>query len=153
MKFIKADKGIFNFQIDEKEKRLLFEVLGLYPLIPASHSRLGESEERAEDEQLLEQALAEQRRDHKKQVQAMLKAKSRFRANKQGFRFSLKAAQMEWLLQVLNDVRVGGWLALGSPDGALEILAALNEKTAPYLWAMEAAGHFQMILLQAMNGS
>jgi hypothetical protein len=149
--FIKADKGIFSFQIDEREKRLLFEVLGLYPLIPASHSRLSKSEERAEDEQLLEQALAEQRRAHKKKVQAMLKAKSRFRANKQGFCFSLKAAQMEWLLQVLNDVRVGGWLALGSPDGALEILAALNEKTAPYLWAMEVAGHFQMVLLKAMS--
>ena len=153
MKFIKADKGIFSFQIDGNEKRLLFEVLGLYPLIPASHSRLSKSEERAEDQQLLEEALAEQRRDHKKQVQAMMKAKSRFRANKKGFRFSLKAEQMEWLLQVLNDVRVGGWLALGSPDGALEILAAMNEKTAPYLWAMEMAGQFQMVLLKAMGAS
>ncbi len=153
MKFIKADKGRFSFQIDGQEKRLLFEVLGLYPLIPAAHSRLSKSEERAEDQQLLDEALAEQRREHKKQVQAMLKAKSRFRANKKGFRFSLKAAQMEWLLQVLNDVRVGGWLALGSPDGALEILAALNEKTAPYLWAMEVAGQFQMVLLKAMSAS
>lgn len=151
MKFIKADKGVFRFQIDKDEKRLLFEVLGLYPLIPASHARLSKSEERAEDQQMLEEALAGQRREHKKQVLAMLKAKSRFRANKNGYRFSLKAEQMEWLLQVLNDVRVGGWLALGSPDGALEILAALNEKTAPYFWAMEMAGQFQMVLLKAMS--
>jgi hypothetical protein len=153
MNFIKAHKETFSFQIDGKEKRLLFEVLRLYPLIPVSHQRLSKSEERIEDQQLLEQALAVQRREHKKQVQAILKAKSRFRANKEGFCFSLKAAQMEWLLQVLNDVRVGSWLALGSPDGALEILAALNEKTAPYLWAMEAAGHFQAALLKAMNSA
>ena len=153
MKFIKADKGTFSFQIDGKEKHLLFEVLGLYPLIPASHHRLSKSEERVEDQQLLEQALAASRREHKKQVHAMLKANSRFRANEKGYRFSLKTAEMEWLLQVLNDVRVGGWLALGSPDGALEILAVLNDKTAPYLWAMEVAGHFQTVLLQAMNGS
>lgn len=151
MKFIKANKASFSFQIDGKEKRLLFEVLGLYPLIPAAHQRLSRSEERKDDQELLEEALAAQRHGHKKQVQAMLKAKSRFRANKKGYRFTLKPEQMEWLLQVLNDVRVGSWLALGSPDGALEILAALNEKTAPYLWAMEAAGHFQTVLLKAMG--
>jgi len=151
VKLIKADKEKFSFQIDGKEKRLLFELLGLYPLIPAAHQRLSKSEERAEDQQLLDEALAAHRQEQKKQVQAMLKAKSRFRANKKGYRFTLKPEQMEWLLQVLNDVRVGSWLALGSPDGALEILAALNDKTAPYLWAMEAAGHFQAIMLEAMS--
>ncbi len=151
MNFIKADKDKFSFQIGAKEKRLLFQVLGLYPLIPSAHAQLSKSEERAEDQQLLEQALTAQRQEHKKRVQAMLKARSFFRANKKGFRFSLKAAQVEWLLQVLNDVRVGSWLALGSPDGALEILAALNEKTAPYLWAMEVAGQFQMELLKSLS--
>jgi hypothetical protein len=149
--FIKADKDKFSFQIGAKEKHLLFQVLGLYPLIPATHAQLSKSEERADDQQLLEEALAAQRQAHKKQVLALLKAKSRFRANKKGFRFSLKAAQVEWLLQVLNDVRVGSWLALGSPDGALEILAALNEKTAPYLWAMEVAAQFQMELLKSLS--
>ncbi len=153
MRFIKAEKGRFSFQIGSKEKRLLFEVLGLYPLIPVSHQRLSKSEDRKEDQQMLEEALAAHREEHKKQVLAMLKSKSRFRASKPGYRFSLKAEQMEWLLQVLNDVRVGSWLALGSPDGALEILAALNEKTAPYLWAMEAAGQFQAALLQSMSAS
>ena len=152
MKFIKADKGKIQFSNQQdKEKRLLFQILRLFPLVPAAHAQISRSEDRAEDQQLLEESLVEYRKEQKKQVLRMLKAKSRFRPNKNGSLFSLKAAEVEWLLQVLNDVRVGSWLALGSPDGALEILAALNEKTAPYLWTMEAAGQFQIELLQSMS--
>jgi hypothetical protein len=152
VKFIKADGKQFSFQIERREKLLLFQVLRLYPRVPVAHHRLSRTEARPDDQELLESALAAQRREHKKQVLAMLKAKSRFRENKQGYRFSLKPAQMEWLLQVLNDVRVGSWLALGSPDGLAEAFAAMTEKTAPHFYAMEVAGFFQMTLLAAMNG-
>lgn len=152
MKLIKTERGRFHFQIDAKEKELLFEMLRRYPVIPAAHQRLSKSEEKREDQELLDAALAEQRAQNKKQVTAMMKAKSRFRKNKNGWRFSIAAAQMEWLLQVLNDVRVGSWLALGSPDGPVAILAALNDRTAPHFWAMEISGHFQSALLAAMRG-
>jgi hypothetical protein len=58
---------------------------------------------------------------------------------------------MEWLLQVLNDVRVGSWLLLGSPDGPAETLAKLSHETASHFWSMEVAGQFQMVLINAMN--
>jgi hypothetical protein len=153
VKFIKAEKETFCFQIDSREKRLLFQVLERYPLVPVSHHQICKGEERREDQALLEEAVVAQRKAHKRQVQALMRSKSRFREHKHGYQFSLKAPQMEWLLQVLNDVRVGSWLAIGSPDGPVETYAALNEKTAPYFWAMEVAGHFQMILLAAMNGA
>ena len=152
MKLITADKGKFSFQIERREKEALFEVIKLYPLIPVTHQRLTQSEERPEDQQLLEEALAAQRAINQRQVTAMLNAKSRFRENQSGYRFSLSAEQMEWLLQVLNDVRVGSWLVLGSPDGSEKSVAALNEQTAPYFWILEVAGHFQMALVRAMSG-
>ena len=152
MKFIKSERGRFHFQIGVKERDLLFEILRVYPAIPPAHHRLSKSEEKPEDQELLDAALAEQRMQHKQQVTAMLKAKSRFRKNKSGWRFSIAAGQMEWLLQVLNDVRVGSWLALGSPGGPVEILAALNDRTSPHFWAMEISGHFQATLLAAMRG-
>ena len=153
MKFIKADKGKFSFQMARREREMLFHVLELYPLIPVSHQQLSKTEDRPEDQQLLEETLAAQRKKNRQQIQAMLKAKSRFRVDGNGFRFSLTAAQMEWLLQVLNDVRVGSWLILGSPDGPAETFAVLNEKTAPYFWAMEVAADFQMTLVNAMSGA
>jgi hypothetical protein len=51
-------------------------------------------------------------------------------------------------MQVLNDVRVGSWVILGSPD---KKPAELNATTAPHFLAMEMAGYFQMQLLEALG--
>jgi len=64
--------------------------------------------------------------------------------------FSRTIAEIEWLLQILNDVRVGSWLSLGSPDEELE-LSLLNAKTAPHFWTMQLAGEFEMRLLKALE--
>ena len=80
----------------------------------------------------------------------MLREPGRFAAGQNGLRFSLRAPQMEWLLQVLNDIRVGSWLILGSPDQAGKPIV-LNEQTAPYFWSMEMSGYFQSALLEALN--
>jgi hypothetical protein len=152
VEFVKTDRGMFLFQMEQKEKPLLFHILHLYPLIPAAHHRLSKTEEIPEDQKLLEEALAEQRAANRKQVQAMLESKSIFRKNEQGYSFSLKAGQMEWLLQVLNDVRVGSWLALGSPRDPAEILARLNEQTKQHYWAMEISAYFQMAIIRATAG-
>jgi len=152
VKLLKADKDRFQFQLDQKEKQLLFQVLGLYPLIPGSHQKLSKSETRPDDQRLLEEALAAERQRHKRQVDVMLRSKTLFIEREGGCEFALKPSQIEWLLQVLNDVRVGAWLILGSPDGPAKTMAALNNKNAHYFWAMEAAAHFQMALVRAMTG-
>ena len=79
----------------------------------------------------------------------MLNEPTRFRETDAGLRFTLMAPEMEWLLQVLNDVRVGSWLALGEPE-ELEI-PEVNQTNAPYVLAMESAGYFQSALLDALG--
>lgn len=149
MKLIEADNEHFCFQIQERERRILIRVLGLYPLVPPAHQRLSRSEDRPESREMLEEALAAQRRENKAQVEQLLKTV--FHECEGGHRFTLQPAQMEWLLQVLNDVRVGSWLLLGSPAGPIETLKALNQNTAQHFWTMEMAGGFQQALLRALN--
>jgi len=60
---------------------------------------------------------------------------------------------MEWLLQVLNDIRVGSWLILGEPDEKQGKPIALNDDNARYYAAMEFCGLFQMMLLDAFQQS
>ncbi len=151
MKLIKAAGGEFHFQLGAKEKQVLFTVLRRYPAIPPAHQRWSKTEERPEEQALLDAALAEQRAQNKKQVMAMMESAARFQKTESGWRFSIAAEQVEWLLQVLNDVRVGSWLALGSPEGPNEMLAALNDRTAPVFWAMEMSGQFQGVLLSALR--
>ncbi|MDB6126009.1 MAG: hypothetical protein JWQ71_5002 [Pedosphaera sp.] len=122
-------------------------------MIPADHQKLSKTGQRDEDQQLLEEALAEQRLENRKQLEAMLNARNRFRKikGKESYQFSLKTSEADWLLQVLNDIRVGSWLKLGSPEKTDDFFAALSEKTAPYFWAMEVSGQFQMILVHALG--
>ena len=99
-------------------------------------------------QRLLDEALAEQRAENKKQVQALLADPRRFEPTQTGAHLSLSRAEVEWLFQVLNDVRVGSWVRLGSPEGKPR---EVTPATAPHLVAMEMAGYFQMQLLEALD--
>jgi hypothetical protein len=50
---------------------------------------------------------------------------------------------------VLNDIRVGNWVILGSPEHKP---AELTAAKTPHFLAMELAGYFQIPLLQALMG-
>lgn len=152
MKLLKADAAQFVFSVTRGEKELLFRILDLYPVIPDDHYRLSRTEERPDDEKLLRDALAQEREQHKKRVQTWMQSRAALCERQLSGRLSLKVEEIDWLLRVLNDVRIGSWVALGSPDGASEMFAALNEKTALHFWAMETAGGFQSVLLMALNG-
>jgi hypothetical protein len=82
-------------------------------------------------------------------VLSMLDEPGRFRETKTDVRFTITRTQMEWLLQVFNDIRVGAWLALGEPKD-ME-LPEITKTNAPYLLAMEVSGQFEAGLLMALG--
>jgi len=152
VKLIRSGKKGFTFQLGKREKQLLVATLGLYPLVPASHHHLSQKAKGPkadENQRLLEEALAEQRRENRRQVRAMLDEPRRFRETKSGLELALTPAQVEWLLQVLNDVRVGSWLALGEPEQGEA--PEVTEENAKYLLAMELCGLFESVLLGALG--
>jgi hypothetical protein len=140
------------YQMGAREKALLLEVLKLYPLVPIAYQKVTKSIEGAtikEAQSLLDEALAEQRQANKKQLQSLLADERRFEPCPGGYHFKLNRSQREWLLQILNDIRVGSWITLGSPDE----LKAAKTKPAPqnarFLIAMDACAFFQMALMSA----
>jgi hypothetical protein len=153
VKLLRVTKGNFLFQLGKREKQLLLQVLRLYPRIPAGNFRLSKSGKLPDAEanqRLLDDSLAEQRDQNRKTLQAFLSDPRRFVDTESGSRLSLSSSELEWLLQILNDVRVGSWVILGSPEQAMEF-KLLNEKTAPNFWAMEMSGQFQMRFLEALE--
>lgn len=152
MKLLRTGRDRFVFQLRKREQQLLFDTLQLYPLVPPAHHRLAKTDPSpaaAEMQSLLDEALAEERRENRKRVLALLAKSHRFNEATRGFELTLTRAQMEWLLQVLNDVRVGSWLALGEPEAGQE--PELNEANARYLLALELCGLFQSLLLEALG--
>ena len=59
---------------------------------------------------------------------------------------------MEWLLQVINDVRVGCWVKLGRPELEPVRRKKLTADEARTMSALELSGFFQMVLLGAYDG-
>jgi len=153
VKLIKVAAGEFTFKLDRREQPVFLKILELYPLIPVAHHRLSKNTPQPEHQEWLEQTHAAQQQEHKNKIQTLLQNPAVLQAEETGHRLSLKTAQLEWLLQVINDVRVGSWLLLGSPENSAATLAALNEQNVLYFWALEMAGRFQMILLKALDGA
>ena len=152
MILIGTDKTGLVFHLGAQEKQLLIEVVKLYPLVPAAHHRLSQENQGGqpdEKQRLLEEALIEQRAQNRRQIQALLAEPQRFRAAESGVEFRLAHAEVDWLLQVLNDVRVGGWLALGAPEPGE--VPKVTEQNVRHHFAMEASGLFESALLAALG--
>ena len=156
MKLLRSTGGGFGIQFERRERRLLLGILQLYPLVPASYHRLSKTadpEEIAADQSLLDEALAAQKTENQRQLLAMLNVPGRFKREADGYELTLSANQVDWFLQVLNDVRVGSWLKLGCPDPSKEPPAEPTEENVHYYVAMEFCGVVQSLLLQALDTS
>jgi len=155
VKFIQTNRGKFVFSITPQEKGLLDEILRLYPLIPAEHHRLSRKSnivQPNDHQRLLEESLAARREANRKNVQAMLGKAGHFQTTDSGSQLTVSGPEIEWLLQVLNDVRVGSWIALGSPDTEQDKKLVFNNKMLPHFRMMELAGAFETVFLNALSG-
>lgn len=153
MKLLSRSPEQFTFVIGKRERQMLTAVLGNYPVLANTYhsfSREGGAQNQ-EGEELLREALAENQKENKRQLEQMLSEPGRFTEDKLGYRFVLKPEEMEWLLQVLNDIRVGSWARLGSPTPDRPMSAPLNEDNVKTCWAMEIAGLFESELLHALH--
>jgi hypothetical protein len=149
---IDAANGKLSFRLGDNEKSLLITMLELYPRVTSAATLARKPRRSAQDkdtETLLEEALAEQRRETKKQLKAFCLDPKHFQKQEAGWRMSVTETEADWLLQILNDIRVGSWIALGSPEESLEVL---TKKNARDFWAMEIAGRFEAALLEALSG-
>lgn len=150
MKLLRVENDRYFFLLGHREQALFQFVLRLYPVIPSAHQSLSKASPKMDENQrLLEEALAEQRKENKRQVEQLLRDARRLQETESGIEMNLSAAEIEWVLQVLNDVRVGNWILLGSPEEHPHFDP--NAKNAPYVIAMGLASNFQMDLLEAIK--
>lgn len=155
MKLIQADQERFRFEMNPGEKQGLTRILKLYPLVPAAHHRLSKGHpipHQEEGEQMLAEALKSQREENRQQVEVWLNEPRRFVECAGGYQIGLTRSEIEWLLPVLNDIRVGIWIALGSPEEPAEASQRLNRQTAPYFMIMDVAGYFESYFLEVLSG-
>lgn len=154
MKLLPAKGDRFVLHLSTSERALLTEVLKLYPVERGTFYRVSREKGGAqtdERQRLLDESITEQKRDNRARLRAWLGDEQRFKPEGDGVRVTLEADQIERLLQMLNEIRIGSWLRLGAPDQKQEKAAAIEAGNAPYFWAMMWCGHFEAELLEALG--
>lgn len=152
MILIRQDKSAFVFQLAAREKLLLLELLKVYPQMPPAQRLVSKSmqlPDQATSQRLLDEALAEQRAENKCQLRALISDPRRWKREQKHWLLRLSPSDLEWMLQVLNEIRVGSWVELGSPEKWSEMI---TPDKARRVWTMELAGAFQMAFLHALEG-
>lgn len=152
MKLLRASPDQFVFRLGQRERQLLYDTLQLYPVVPPAHHRIAAADPLADEgeaQRLLDEAMAEHRSENRRQILALFQDPAQVRQTARGIDLTLAPAQIEWLLQVLNDIRVGSWLALGKPEE--DQFPRLKSGDAVYWVALEVCGIYQSVLLSALG--
>lgn len=156
MRYIRSNQREFEFSLGLDEKELLFDLLDLYPLLPASYHRLrredqGHAEDEDADQRLLDEAMEAHKRENRQKLKELLESPECLVKRPRSYRLKLDRGRMEWLLQVLNDIRVGSWLKLGCPDQSEKHRYNLMLGNPTHQIAMEFCGILQAFLLRILD--
>lgn len=154
MKLIGREEEEFVFALSPQEKGLMLTLLSFFPQVPVAHHRLSHTVNQpgdAENQRLLEESLKAQNEEDQEWLTTSFDGTSHFEAVENGFHLRIKRSEMDRLLQIFNDVRVGSWLALNAPDLEQKKKISANRLSTPFIQRMELAGAFEMILIKALR--
>jgi len=153
MKRVRQTPAGWQFQLLQNEVNYLRLLVGMFPFgepPPVNISNADQSPEAAERESLLGESLAEHRKQLKQFARKFI-AGQKWEQHENGLLLTLDAESRETLLQILNDVRVACWHALGEPESlGFPDASQLQSMTQEMGWrcALEMAGYFECALLE-----
>ena len=147
------EAGKFTFRFEQAEREWFRHILDLYPV---QQTALKGAEEASANE-LLENALAERRKKLRTDAEIFLKA-GKLEINAAFNEFwdlTLSPVEVEELLQILNNVRVGLWLSMGKPDPSIEQLMPTkpSEEQVRAHMVMHVSAAWQAALTAAVDGT
>jgi hypothetical protein len=158
MRFVPAPPSsspqVLRFQISKLEKALLLATVQVFPVLDPTYHRLTKDPRNAApaEQRLLEEAMERQTADHKARLSELLRGEApMFQETGEELYLNLSGEQVEWLLQVLNDIRVGSWVQLGSPGTDVVRRGSLKPEEARAVAAMDMSAYFQSGLLEAFK--
>lgn len=151
MKIVRGEGAQVLIRLSLKEKEWLEFLLEAYPVTPEGHLPLshGVGEEGLREErEMLAASLKESKQGNQDLVGRFLGELGKAPEAEEGIQISVEESAIDWLLEVLNDVRVGCWVRLGRPDPE-EVQEGQGEEALHA--AMGIAGYFQTELLSALE--
>ena len=153
MRLIKQSGAGWKYELNRNEGILLRTLVKEFPLTAATAARIsrtGSDAKSAERERLLNESLARHRQELKHLAGKLLAV--RLKHEREGWRLSLSESEREVLLQLLNDIRVESWHALGEP-AELDMLPVHPSGTdLRHHHLMQLAGFFEYKMVNLESG-
>jgi hypothetical protein len=157
MKFLGRRGDHLEFELAARERDALEFVLRRYPALDPGYHQITRPEGPGleEEQRLLIESMAENQSHNRRRVEEFLarnlKSNPGAAGQSSAVRLHLSLAETDWLLEILNDVRLGAWVSLGRPSpGRLPRLKSAARSLADYS-AMEIAGYVQTVVLHALQ--
>jgi hypothetical protein len=150
MKRLPPTPDQWRYHLNATEVHLLRSLLMKFPFTAAGQVEIARTDadpQAAERARLLQEALAEHRQELKCRARILV-TDDHFRPWQDGQLLTLDSEARERLLQILNDIRVGCWHALGSPDALEPPPCPADSQHLAYRHLMDLAGYFEQGLLE-----
>jgi hypothetical protein len=148
MKLLTQSKSGWRYQLSRVEAQALRSLIRLFPTTANVAVRITHTDtdpKTAEREKLLNDSLTEHREELRRRAQHLI-AGDRLKLWRDRYVLSLGLDDREILLQILNDIRVESWRALGQPED-LDPLPNPSESERVHHTRMSLAGYFECTLL------
>lgn len=151
MKFTGRQNGRLCFAVSREEHEMLGWLFGHFPLQnPADRSLCRRNDPRLREAGAwLREALEEERRSHAAWLRGRFTGPP---AGDSPVRLQIKPDEAERLLQIANELRVGAWQRLGSPENLDDPGGAETPERLQWQAVMEIAGVVESVLLLGLRG-
>jgi hypothetical protein len=157
MKLVERNEESLTLALRQRERELLVFLLRLYPALDPAYQKLSkatvENHLEAAQEFLTESLTAEQN-SNRQLIDQFIRGRLTPSHSEGGstLRLTLTLAEVDWLLRVINNVRVGCWTRLGRPEPPLATALKTGAQHVTELAAIELGMLVQDNLLEALNG-
>lgn len=155
MKLLRRDEssGRLTFRFERPEREMFTRILEMFP---RQHSSLRKISEDAHAQELLEKALQQHRAQLREEASRVLRNHGELVIDPEFNEFwdlTLSEAEIEWTLQMLNDVRIGFWTEIGSPNPThdVKIQGAPSDEVVRAHVIMQLCATWQGILIQSAD--
>lgn len=151
MKLLKHNGPRWRYELNQTEGMLLRMLIREFPATAAAAkiTRAGGDPKSVERERLLNESLAHHRQELKRSAGRLVAGN--LKPNKDVWWLSLSAAEREVLLQLLNDIRVESWHALGDPENLDALPPQASEGDHRHHHIMHLAGYFEYKLVEGRD--
>ena len=150
MKLAKQKDGVWQYHLAQNEADVLVGLLKKFPFTKIDAVKISKTDKHPkarEREKLLNESLAEHRKELKKLALDLIRP-DKLKLEEKGLLMTLSVEERETMLQVLNDIRVGSWRALGEPADLHSNIPHSSPKDLAYRSLMDLAGYFECSLLE-----